>query len=67
MQEGADHLVSGELLEPAAASGEEGEPRPRHPVRPLPQQHHPPIRADQRGLGTPLQEGIATLGLSMTA
>lgn len=56
-QEGAEHLIAGELLEPAAASGEEGEPRPRHPVRPLPQQHHTPLCTDQRGFGKALQEG----------
>lgn len=57
MQERAEHFITSELLEPVAASGEEGEPRPRHSVRPLPQQHHSPLRTDQRGLRTPLQEG----------
>lgn len=57
VQERAEHFITSELLEPVAASGEEGEPWPRHSVRPLPQQHHSPLRTDQRGLRTPLQEG----------
>lgn len=66
LQEGAVRLISGELLEPSAASGEEGESGPRHFVRPLPQQHHPTVRADQRGLGAPLQEGDPTPALRHT-
>lgn len=62
-QEGAEHPVPGQLLEPVAAPGEEGEPRPRHAVRPLPQQHHTPLRAGQRGLGPPLQEGTKLFAL----
>lgn len=60
-QEGADHFVSGELLESVAAPGEEGEPWPCYSVWPLPQQHHSPLCTDQWGLRTPLQEGAAHL------
>lgn len=57
LQEGAECLVSSQLLEPSLGSGEERESRPRHSQRSLPQQHHPTLRPDQRGLRTPLQKG----------
>lgn len=57
LQEGAECLVSSQLLEPSLGSGEERESRPCHSQRSLPQQHHPTLCPDQRGLRTPLQKG----------
>lgn len=46
-QERPEPAVSSQLLVPAAEPGEEGEQRPRHTERHLPQQRHHEVHADQ--------------------
>lgn len=56
-QERPEPAVSSQLLVPAAEPGEEGEQRPRHTERHLPQQRHHEVHADQRGLNSVAKEG----------
>lgn len=57
VKERPEPAVSSQLLVPAAQPGEEGEQRPCHTERHLPQQCHHEVHADQRGLNTLTEEG----------